>query len=222
MRYAEMRSLPKKAGIAVLEFGEPKDVREPTRDKNRIVLARQPDDEFFPLQEGRQFLLRTNVSRGLAVRYEFHAFFGGTDEQPFLVRLNGRPLSAFSEGGESAFYDALKPEIIKQLERLRKIPARRQGDFFAMPLGCSWDNIAWLQQLFSGDIITPTEVKELPVNETRHRFTGTFCKNVHVRETHGLIVEGTLQAPDHAEMKLAGDVYFLIQAQNLADPQHAD
>src|SRR3989338_2608130 len=119
--------LPKKAGVAVLDWKD----GEPTRDGKTINLPAYEEVQFFPLLDGVQLLLQ--IPRGERVR----AFFGGTDEQPFLVELEPSVIVSL-RNGEDGFFNAIKPNGAKVLEEAFDTKAVRQGDWFAVPLPLSW------------------------------------------------------------------------------------
>ena len=75
----EMKELPKSAGKAILEWD--KGVKSFSRNKKRIVLPLNQRLSYFPLQEGNQFLAYLPRDERREV------WFGGTDEEPFLVEM---------------------------------------------------------------------------------------------------------------------------------------
>jgi hypothetical protein len=93
----EMQDLPKKADKALLEWDNATLI--PIREKNRIAMPRNPTNIYYPLQNGRQFLMKTKIAGG-------GVWFGGTDEEPFLVEMNKEVLDFYidSEGKEQSFY----------------------------------------------------------------------------------------------------------------------
>ena len=105
MELGEMKELPKKAGKAKLQFGYEGKKTPPFRVGKKIVLPGYKDAEFFPLQNGKQFLFYFN-----------HLWFGGTDENVFLVRLdtdNILDVINLKELKEKHFYKVLKTKIIQ-------------------------------------------------------------------------------------------------------------
>lgn len=210
--------LPKRAGIAVLDWGH----RMPSRNGKTISLPTHDEVQFFPLMKGAQFLLQVPGSH--------EAFFGGTDERPFLVKLESASLSMFKAGGERGFYDALKPVAVDRLKERFNSQALRQGDWFAVRFP-DWSTAKYWTQCFfhhdgecssgSGEIKKET----VKVGGTRHTLKGRFllpCRMMREERSNcSLIGEGVLEAPDHADKVLKGPHAF-FQTAHLANPEAAD
>lgn len=216
MKLFEMKgtfgSLPTKAGKATLDW---KNIGSPARDGQIIHLPSGKDNEMFPLKQGEQFLFAYNAPG------EGHRlYFGGTDEEPFLVRLGFSVLETL-EGGERGFYDALKPDPVKRLENKFGAQTKRQGDWFCVELpGLDWRAVEMFLALDQRGRPAPKESgkRGLPIGRTRHQIIGLL---LDLGSGGPLFAEGTLVAPDHADLKLTGP-HALFQAQKLDDPQNAD
>lgn len=210
MKLFEMQIVPVVAGSARIQFN---DTANPSREGATIVLPQNPELEFYPLKRGEQFL----------VRHHKQLWFGGTDEQPFLVSLEPNTFSRFMEGGEQDFFAALVPEEVTEMEKDLKTSTRRQGDIFAVKLPISWDEIAEAMEVIYGhEKWKPECVKRRSVFKTRHRLTGKFSAFTHLLGWENVVVvEGILVAPDHSPMTLVG-LHALYQARHLRDPKNAD
>ena len=93
--------LPQKAGIAVLNWKG----SVASRDGKTITLPTHDDEiQFFPLLDGMQFLLQVP-----SIRQITRVFFGGTDEQPFLVEMDSEVITSL-RGGEESFFNEIKPK----------------------------------------------------------------------------------------------------------------
>lgn len=219
MRIFEMRNtVPKKAGLANLQFGYTGSAHTPPfRDNANIVLPDNPEAEFFPLMNGEQFLFRLVGRVGSETQY----WFGGTDECPFLVRLQDGPFYAFQRGGDGSFYAALKPEVITKFEQAFRVPAKRQGDIFAVPVPQTWDEFQRTSLLFLGVKQEPQSVKSQPMFQTRHKLSGLYAEGAQIFGERRTLGEGVLEAPDHSPLKLE-QVHLIVQARNLHEPRLAD
>jgi len=147
-------------------------------------------------------------------------WFGGTDESPFLVRLDTYLAVEFGKGVDK-FFDAMVPDLIKQLEkRFGEKPRKRQGDIFMyeMPYGLS--EIRGLLSLSKREVI-PEQKSETSVSGTRHRFSGRFFRSSLLGTQGTIIGQGTLSAPDHEPVVL-NKPYALAQARGLFNPKVAD
>ena len=60
-------------------------------------------------------------------------FFGGTDEQPFLVQLYQQSLEVLFKEGVKGFYQSLIPKKLLYLAKKFNLEFKRQGDIFAIP-----------------------------------------------------------------------------------------
>src|SRR3989344_5561156 len=120
MKLFEFRkNLPQSAGNARLKFCDmtldkvwekiPDTIRSYTakralRKGATIYLDNDPNAEFFPLLKRKQFIYVAPGSRE-----DDAMFFGGQDEEPFLVRLKITPYRVFMSDGEEAFFESLCP-----------------------------------------------------------------------------------------------------------------
>ena len=222
MRYMEMQGdLPKKAGAATLDFYEPESggVRNVYRKDDVIHLPAFSDLEMFPLVPDWTTFLA--IQGGWAAGGDKQqVFFGGTDENPFLVRMDSTVLSGFYEGGPGRFFEAIRPREITELETKLKRKARRQGDIFALDVGYSWDELTHAADVLGG---VQLQVKELPAMEllqTRHVLHGQYAR-MHTRNHDMEFISGTVVAPDHADLELTVP-YVVGQTAFLYDPPHAD
>lgn len=212
----KLGGLPKKAGIAVLDWRRS---YEPTRNGRTIQLPASEEVQFFPLLDGVQFLLQIPGR-------DARAFFGGTDEQPFLVELEPSVIVSL-RGGEEGFFNAIKPNGAKVLEEAFDTKAVRQGDWFAVPLPLSWRAACGMAALVEHDprVIEPGNEKERKVQLrwTRHNLIAEHYINMRGDNRLGctLVGEGLLKAPDHEDRILKGPHAF-FQTAHLVDPKQAD
>lgn len=239
MELSRMKVLPNRAGLAELRFTETAENRQlPYRNGAEIVLSNSPHSAFYPLKAGEQFLVHCQTG----------IWFGGTDEQPFLTHLDSEPFKAFLQGGEQDFYEALKPQLVRELERQLGVTTKRQGDIFAVPLPFSWDDIKRFASLafiaapfigLGGEFMQRLHMwrgsigpRKGRVFGTRHRILATCATSeqnikMFIGETNFighkqyLLAEGLLAAPDHSPLTLTG-VHTLVQADGLFDPKRAD
>lgn len=216
MRYFEIRpcNRPTHAGKAVLEFSG--EVVEPHRDGDVIVLPVNPDVELFRLQPNwNQFLIST----------QHGTWFGGTDENPFLVQMETDFMGAFMNA-PTKFYEMLIPGTMRRLQELfPHITCRRQGDIFAFLLPYTWEDIRKSFEVCHAKGLKMVEDNGMSVFGTRHLFTGNRITLNSERNLLGGLVhtlaEGKVVAPDHEDITL-GEVNALAQTAHLFDPKTAD
>jgi len=226
MRLAELKSgsRPSKAGLAVIDWFHPEDSRcEPTREEDVLHLPQYVDAELFRLQPNyNQFLFCLRERTWCA----------GTDERPFLVRLNDDAYRRFLSGGPGGFYHSLIPEGLTGLAKQVgtrcqfNVPERhtyvRQGDIFAYPLPFAWRDIERAYFVRSGKHLALAS-GALAIFGTRHTLTlGNYLQDVHLLGRDlTLVVEGTVVAPDHTDVKLESP-HALYQTAGLFNPEVAD
>jgi len=213
-----MAEVPKKAGKATLEWVNPHEspVREPTRDGDKILLPNYRDIEMFPLQKDwNQFLFAMGTNAESKVKL----WFGGTDENPFLVRLNPTAYSHFLDG-IGAFYQHLIPSRMEVLVQGWGGNYVRQGDIFAYPLPWRWQTIERAVRVVTGEREGPRPVDQ-PVFGTRHSLLGLRMVTEVMGMTKCELVSGVIEAPDHEAVTLDYPC-ILGQTQNLYDPPRAD
>jgi hypothetical protein len=209
---AQFGKLPEKAGLAKLHWDGNDRLR---REGSSIYLTRDDVDEFVPLRQGEQFIFHYPNGRGGR-----RVFFGGTDEKPFLVELFGDVITGLR--GEADFFERLKPSEVSALEQFFKTSHVRQGDWFAVPIPLTWDQLYGCMQIFHESVPGParpreTKAKGIQVGGTRHVLIGQFLQG----SPGPLIAEGVLKAPDHADRVLKGPHAF-YQTRMLANAQNAD
>lgn len=217
MRLFELEKRPTVAGKAKIGYSPTHGV--PIRNGKNITIPSNPGLELFPLQEGwSQFLV--------ASQDENRVWFGGTDENPFLVEMRREAFKLFLTSGTQGFYDSLIPEVMRTLQDRFQKPWSRQGDVFAYPLPFSWEELDKAFHICHGDGIKVEEVertKRRQVFGTRHLFWGKLVPG-HV-DLLGLdqltVVEGKIEAPDHSPVTLVGP-HVLAQTRLLYNSQEAD
>lgn len=222
-----VQHLPRQAGEAVIRWSS---AEGPVRKGPEIVLPLLEGISFIPLQDGQQFLY---VYGPKAVNYArvSGCWFGGTDENPFLVRLNDgdylrQSIRAIEKEGESVFYEALRPEDLGGLEKFTQTTAKRQGDIFALPISPSWSSLQKEMErcsaMFGAQIVVVKSEKkvECPVFGTRHILKGT-CAEVRADSIVRTFATGALEAPDHSPLGL-DNVHALFQSAGLYRPEQAD
>ena len=207
---------PGRAGKAILKYD---DVDVPRREKDVIILPERGDLQLVRLQRGwNQFIARLDRST---------VWFGGTDENPFLVSIDELPFRWYCKYGPKGFYESLLPELPGDTYR-------RQGDIFAAPIPFTWEEVLKAYRYILGWV--DVEVIEIDEGDeglfgTRHHLRGVILnRRVRMPETftsYGpsptwlVLAEGTVVAPDHADMKLEG-VHALAQTRYLREPRKAD
>jgi len=219
MKLKDMKKKPTKAGIAEINWVEDKsgygdlDIR---REGDKIYLPDYPEHEFIPLQGGKQFLFR---NRSLT-----RFWFGGTDENSFLVRITSEAFASYKKSGAKAFYEFLKPATIRYLEkRFKRVKAKRQGDIWAFPIPVSWKTLDLLGDLlYDFKYIIPPKTKSNMVFGTRHEIDGRYNDSEDgLNDSPMAFVEGTLTSPNHKSLKLKG-LHILVQTNGLEDDVEAD
>lgn len=206
-------------------------VKEPRRDGNTIILPLTPLAQIYPLRNGEQFLYQMGCDNGRGHTY-FRYWFGGVDENLFLVEIREDPAIRYLNHGEDEFYRALKPERIGFLEKIQNTKSERQGDIFAVPLNIDIkDRFIQREEMngvnFSQRIRTPhlEEVKDYRLFETRHKLDGIIFEYPSYQDevfhpTHpynlfgkgkGIVGTGVIKSKDHAPLILSkGDSLFYI------------
>jgi hypothetical protein len=218
MGFTTLAELPKRIGEAEIEIRPrqmeswrgPQPLAE--RKDKTLVLTESKEARVFSLLKGQQFLYTAPDTASNSTR---RLFFGGMDESPFMVELDYGFIEHLIDG-ERAFFESLKPAIIKSGEQVFSSKTRRQGDFFAVKSKKNMDLSSLMRAHLKQHEITFKVVEELPLKETRHMFTGLLG-----RTTGGFIAEGILKAPDHEPLLLDGP-HIVEQALGLLRPKIAD
>lgn len=201
-------TVPQKAGKARLEF---KGSELPSRKDDLLKLPRvngNQDDWDWRMVElqpdWNQFLLYS------AERNSAGMWFGGTDENPFLVRLDRTPVRT-----AEMFYESLVPGVIRVMAKALKIQWFRQGDIFAVPAS-TWEAVTMAAVLNGVNQEGPQAWEQEALFGTRHIATGTGLQT-----KGGAVFEGVIEAPDHAPLTLKGP-HLLAQTAHLHNPKTAD
>ncbi len=224
MRIIELvmsKSLPRRAGKAKLEYvdGQPATKDGPSRLKDVIRIPTFGNPELFPLEDSwSQFLLMENPLDGSRDRA---VWFGGTDEEPFLVQMDPQVIHFFMKDGPEGFYRAIQPDALKLNEKLNQ-PVRRQGDIFAVRMPSDWPSIQVALLLVGARDTKLSEGKDIRVFGTRHMLSGVCIGLERSGRSSVGLAEGVLTAPDHAPLELKGGPHLFAQTQYLFNPQNAD
>ena len=202
----ELKNPPIRAGKAVLEWNYAQ--RDPVRDRNNIFLPYKLEDQYFSLNNGEQFLIK-NYGR---------MWFGGTDEEPFLVEMDKILFDNFiqSNGSEKNFYDALVPENIMKISEETKTPYKRQGDIFA----ARFCGEKYLEKNLAKIVKLSVKEGEQNILGTRHLGRGTGIWVIGERNT--ALFRGKIEAPDHKPLNLEDAFYLLGQTKHIINPTKAD
>lgn len=208
MTATALTSLPDQFGQARVAFGT-SDWRPNRRGSTLFFPFRLDQVDIYPLQNGEQFLLVPKDGWG----WQIGPYFGGTDERPFVTEVARHYAETFLRDGEDAFYEALVPPVIKILQERIGGQLRRQGDIFALPLPLSWTEMCaeYRRHKASGKRRMVTGSGATRVLGTRHQLSGCWAKREPVFRHGGQlvnvytrVVQGTLSAPDHADLVLHG------------------
>ncbi len=228
MRIWEMKNkgiLPTKAGkVSVLKFGDFKQNHFKQnqemffRMKNVIYLYNSSKVEMFFIKNDEQFLMIYKDGK--------EVWFGGTDENAFLVRLDTDVLNIFMSNGEEGFFEALTPPLIRDFSEQFEVGHQRQGDIFYVQAPFGWKEIESSLRMIKGSkgSVKPKETSKLgfSVFGTRHILKGRFMSDIPLlgyKKT--TLIEGKLKAPDHTTRILKGP-HIISQTQYLYDPLKAD
>lgn len=205
----ELKQLPRQADKARLAWDT--GISTPRRDTKHISLPRDNMAQFFSLREGNQFLYKPHIANRSSNRF----WFGGTDEEPFLVEMEEAAGNAFiqSYGSEQGFYNALVPQHIATLCKETGQDYRRQGDIF----GARFCGEAHFERNLAHVLKTEVKHGESQVLGTRHVGKGAF-----MRVGDATLFRGVLLAPDHAPLNLSDGLYVLGQTRHIVNPTNAD
>ena len=211
--------LPTEAGKAKIKFDT---CTNPWRKAETIYLPRNPSVELFFLKGGSQFLYWFN-NQGYSEANQL--WFGGTDEQPFLVRLQPTLFTDMNTKWktEEDFFWSLVPSRTRKLAKRHlaeneKFTLRRQGDWFYTPMNVKWKDLETVWAASDRDLTVGTTSGEgQRLLQTRHVLKGELSN--FDRFVFG---QGTLEAEDHAKVEFKDTVYMLEQAANLYSPPEAD
>jgi len=220
MRLMEMTKKPTKFGKATVEYG--RSFGRIGREGNTICVPHDNFTEVFCLSnQGRNDQFIMNRGGG-------EYWFGGTDENPFLVQLTAEPFKEFLKLGEAGFYWSLVPKDLPGLCSHAHRRYIRQGDIFAVPLNMSWSTLSRCLDIARWGDGREHHVDgrlQLPLFQTRHMLTGREFVST-LKYIYGIrvpvVASGRVEAPDHTPLNLGDKPHALFQTANLADPKKAD
>lgn len=228
--------IPDRAGLAKLHYD--KNIKEPKRVKEDIVIP-QNGFSLYQLSAGfEQFLAIKDKPEEHDSRYTkpYKAWFGGTDELPFLVQLkdvcvdSGNCLDWPTVWRNNSFYAQITPQPVLYAKK-KGFDVKRQGDIFAVKLPVQdWDILRLIQNSSGNFTCGPDETKNLQERRltlfgTRHTFEGQYIKQgdhfSNVRNFYDIVCLGKIEAPDHDVLDLK-ELHGLWQTRNLYEPEKAD
>jgi len=164
-------------------------------------------DENIMFPKGTRFEFLNGGEQVLATRKvgnEKRYYFAGTDEQPFMVRMNPQ-VKLELDKGEYAFYTSLVPLHIKELSTRFGVPWKRQGDIFGIPIP-NWVRVSNK---------TPWYRRNQSILGTRHT-ASTVGESGSYQ-----CVRSSIKAPDHKPQRWKG-WHVVGQTRYLQDPKRAD
>lgn len=241
-----MSNLPTRAGQAVLEYSS--GIRVPQRHNEviKIPAVRCGDcacgekllpqwmfcpgcggvamggeitllGELIPLVNNyEQFLY---AQKGESSHFK-DTWFGGTDEAPFLVKLDPWAYDLYRCRGAEGFYNGITPSSMKTMAQKWGGEWKRQGDIFAYPLPITWAAIKNIGDFNKAKGLQVHEVEKEAVYGTRHNLRGRWGQLI-CQGRSLVIAEGVITAPDHVPLVLDGP-HALDQTAHLDDPERAD
>jgi len=208
----ENGQFPERAGAAELRI-QCSNARghQVEREGSLITIRTGWDARFHPLDQGRQFLLRGSFNRGPVSFCEF----GGTDENPFVARLDREAYHGLLEDGESAFYESLRPPRFKAMEKAFKVTALRQGDIWAIKIPMDWKDVVNASLVNFGFKPLRDSGDSHRIFNTRHTLVGDYAP---FGKWNRAIAQGVLvQRPEHADINLTDGLYLLERTSFLKD-----
>jgi len=239
--------LPSVAGLAKLKYAN---VKEPARKEGVITLPENGWNIYQLNNNFSQFL----VLKAMPEEHDFRdtpprkAWFGGTDERPFLVELQdvctlrSDDKEDIDEGDwvkvwqSGRFYETIKPEIISEYEkRFGKDQTVRQGDMFCYPMPiqdwgkllCVLESVKSLHFMRYGkgyNKETDSKLDPYPTiidePESLYETRHRFYGELAIWGEY-VIGKGIIKAPDHNDLLLS-DICIIAQTENLNNPKKAD
>ncbi len=224
-----VKCLPSQADKAEIKWSA---VEGPRRKGNEIVLRLVDQMMFVPILEDKQFICCYPKDHS-SYRTQPEIWFGGTDENPFLVRLGANQdvivgVNTILKGeGVEPFFEALKPTRLSDVERLFGTKAKRQGDIFALPTRWSWTEFEKMSVLLGLFLKGAKDRDEWSLFQTRYSIKGRIVEVELRPERYGndrietTLATGMLEAPDHQPLELE-KIHVLFQSAGLYSPQDAD
>lgn len=202
----------------------------PTReDDDTLHMPFRKDMMFIPLQQGAQFAVHyPDTGRSFTETLNGMSFFAGMDESPFVTRIDTTAFNVLKYSGEGAFFDELKPDQIKLLEKIHGDEGRttgRQGDVFFHKLGRNWFD--FLNEQAEAKKRIPKTVEQDGKTDifsgVRHRIIGLQYVGEEIKlDKHELdkvaVAEGILTAPDHVQRLAKPGPYLLARARHILSP----
>jgi len=228
--YQQTGNLPSIAGLAKLKY---EDVKTPKREGDVITLPETGWGLYQLAPDFSQFLVLKDITDEHTTHRK--SWFGGTDEQPFLVELKSSP--TVGKAGRDITQDwldvwkngtveeCLKPTLIRKFEKAYgSEKTKRQGDMFCYPMPeQDWEKLLCLINASNNGEWNWGPQKTYypngtPLYDTRHILFGKYA---HYATGKSVIGKGTIKAPDHNDLVLE-EIHVIIQTANLNKPKEAD
>lgn len=210
---------PKTAGLAKLHYGQ------------YYTAERKGEDIFLPDTENSLLFEHKSLPLFLYANRD-ELYFGGTDERPFLVRINTRQWDVpkwLEFWNKDQFLEKLMPYNLRKLRQWFTQKPKRQGDIWALPLSnADWEmviSIGYVLGVSSKGKFSETEESGLNIYETRHKLFGEywiFKQPEKYENGEGLVAKGTVKAPDHEDMDISSTLHLIFQNDYLYDRRNAD
>lgn len=210
-------------------------------DKSHFSLPKDEEvEKFFSFDNGALHLLKSKAVTHYSRMVKSSSYFLGIDEidgTPFCAAVPDRLVSVFENEGSDNFFDELVPKTIKFLIPFCNNQIMRQGDFFALKVAESWEEIERKNKI-GGYEIAPNGLKTSIFEKgglgsrlfrTRHSLCGKGAnaqivlskkmskRGGFVQRTRAIfIASGVIEAPNHKPLNLDG-VYIVERSAGLID-----
>jgi len=220
----EIDKLPRRVGQTPLSFSSSADPVAQFYENDKA-----PCGKGFVLSTANTELIRLPKKQFLVRQVQNDnqtTFWGGYDgKHLFLTEIESWLFDTCKEKGFNAFYDALKPEKLKKLEKRFRVKSKRQGEFYFLPL--PFKTLEELSKVFfpiynlqmgeyDDEPLSIEKVNRRQINTSRHFLTGRILhSSKNPIENH--IVTGTVTAPDHPHLKLGKQPHFIFNQEGLAN-----
>lgn len=190
-------------------------------------------NEVISLQAGKQIIIKVGpIYPAQHQRFDetgpIRFFLAGIDDNPFVTSINRRTYWAYQRQGEAAFYESLKPAVIKRLESTGSSITRRQGDIWAVRVGDYWQNpgsrtvctirpgnsktrIAHGEWLFGSRHSLHGEMQQPVFVAHASQPEQTVLPGYKSRGLTAFLGTGVIKAPDHPSLDISDGIYAIAR-----------
>jgi hypothetical protein len=199
----------------------------PHHIEQSFVLPANRIGQAFVLKDGAQAVVTLKFDH--MINGNQRAFMFGLDDSPFMTQISNNRFRVLAEQGEEAFYESLKPRVIRLMEEDGCGASRRQGDIWAIKVAPDWSEakkVVGFREVLSSRQRNAWNAN-FQIFNSRHHLKGEIMSGLslvikrtlkkrarpghefNIATIEATLACGKITAPDHPDLDISDAVYLI-------------